>query len=222
MSSRIFKRQIPLLITFLTGMLITLDWFVVWEPINIATDNLMSFQIVLIGAMIFQSMINIVMRHSNSIRSNLKEGNKLEVLTSTFLIVSLFAMALVGVVLGSDHPIYTWIFSYMNTPGGYANSANVFLFLALATYRHLRPRSKEATVLFIFAIIALICNIPASLALINGLSGVREFVTNTIVKASYRAVYMGVAIGIILTGIRTLLAMETGYLGRIGSSEEDG
>jgi hypothetical protein len=41
----------------------------------------------------------------------------------------------------------------------------------------------------------------------------KTWVADVVVKAAYRSITIGVGLGGILMGVRTLLAMETGFLG---------
>jgi hypothetical protein len=47
------------------------------------------------------------------------------------------------------------------------------------------------------------------------LTTARTWIADILVKSSYRAITIGVGLGGIMTGVRTLLAMETGYLGGV-------
>ena len=80
MSSRLIKRQIPILLVFVIGFLITIDWFVVWEPLQIVTKNLMNFQVIMFAAMMYFSMINLWSVHSQRIRRNLREKKYYDVI----------------------------------------------------------------------------------------------------------------------------------------------
>jgi hypothetical protein len=47
------------------------------------------------------------------------------------------------------------------------------------------------------------------------ITSIRTWISDYLVKYSYRSITIGVGLGGILMGVRTLLAMETGYLGAV-------
>jgi hypothetical protein len=61
----------------------------------------------------------------------------------------------------------------------------------------------------------MLANIPLFTAYFPILGAAQKWIADILVKSSYRAITIGVGLGGILMGIRTLLAMETGYLGAV-------
>jgi hypothetical protein len=79
----------------------------------------------------------------------------------------------------------------------------------------LRVRSVETGVLLAVAFITILANIPLITTYVPIISSVRSWIADYLVKFSYRSITIGVGLGGILMGVRTLLAMETGYLGAV-------
>lgn len=213
MSSRLIKRQIPILLVFVIGFLITIDWFVVWEPLQIVTKNLMNFQVIMYAAMMYFSMINLWSVHSQRIRRNLREKKYYDVFTSGLLLFFLTIGVIIGDVLGRNSPQYKFIYDNFRTPLAYAGGIHLTLFIAAATYRVIKPKSKETAIFFISALITLLSNIPYLSAAFPILTVARTWITDVIVKSSYRAITIGLGLGGILLGLRILLGIDTSYLG---------
>jgi hypothetical protein len=77
----------------------------------------------------------------------------------------------------------------------------------------LRARSTETIILLVVGIVTIMSNMPMLVTYIPPLLTFKTWIADVIVKSSYRAITIGVGLGGILMGVRTLLAMETGFLG---------
>jgi len=56
-------------------------------------------------------------------------------------------------------------------------------------------------------------NMPMFVTYVPALLVIKSWIETVVVTAAYRAITIGVGLGGILMGVRTLLAMETGFLG---------
>ena len=63
------------------------------------------------------------------------------------------------------------------------------------------------------ALLTLLSNIPYMTASVPALMVIRTWLTDIVVKASYRAITIGLGLGGILLGLRILLGIESSYLG---------
>lgn len=214
MSKRVIRRQIPLLLTFVLGFLITIEWFVKWEPLQNLTSIIYNFQIVIISIMIGFAAVNLFITHSNSIRRNLSRNKQFDVFASVLLLSTLTIWLLVGLFLGTNSPTYKWLFNTFNIPLSSTAYAMTLFYLASGTYRCLRARSNETFVLMIVALITILGNVPFVTSQLPAVLTLRIWLEGVVVKAVYRAITIGVGLAAIIMSIRTFLAMETSYLGR--------
>jgi hypothetical protein len=212
-SSRTYKRQIPLALTFIVGMIVTFDWFISWDPLQSLTTTLMNYQIVMVAFMMGFAGVNLVYLHSRRIQRNMSENKLYDALLSAVLLACLFIWIIVGVGLGMGSDQYTWLFNTFNQSLSATAYAATLFYLASATYRVLRIRSAETGILLLVGAITICANIPLFTAYFPILGTILVWISDGLVKYSYRAITIGVGLGGILMGVRTLLAMETGYLG---------
>jgi uncharacterized membrane-anchored protein YitT (DUF2179 family) len=75
-------------------------------------------------------------------------------------------------------------------------------------------RSTETAILLGISLFVIAGNMPLFVTWWNGFQVRKTWISDILVNASYRAITIGVGLGGVLMGVRTLLAMETGYLGR--------
>ena len=213
MSLRMVRRQIPLFITFILGMVLTADWFLVWEPLKESVETLQNFAIIISAFMSGYAAVNLFIIHSRVIRRNLKEKRYFEPVISIILLLCLVVWSVIGVGLGRTSSTYRWLYNNFNLPLSSTAYAATLFYLASATYRVLRARSTETAILLIVGGITIMSNMPLFVKYIPPLLSFRTWISDVLVKASYRAILIGVGLGGILMSMRTMLGMETGYLG---------
>jgi hypothetical protein len=92
--------------------------------------------------------------------------------------------------------------------------SSLAFYMAYGAYKVLRARNFEAGLLFITAVLVILGNTPIFPATYPGFFYMREWIFGPIVSGAYRGVRIGIGMGAVVLGIRTLLGMETGYLGR--------
>ncbi len=213
MSQRTIRRQIPLILTFIVGMIVTFDWFIRWSPLQGLTSTIMNFQVVMTAFMMGFAGVNLLILHSRRIQRNMSQGKMFDVGISAVLLGCLIIWTLIGIVLGNQSDQYVWLYNNFNLPLSSTAYAATLFYLASATYRVLRVRSTETLILLVVSILTILANMPMFVTYIPVLGAYKAWIEGVVVNAAYRSITIGVGLGGILMGVRTLLAMETGFLG---------
>jgi hypothetical protein len=213
MSQRTIRRQIPLALTFIVGIIITANWFIDLAPLNNLSNTITNFNTVMVAFMMGFAGVNILMIHTRRIQKNMSQGNMLDVFFSVLLLGSLIIWTAVGIFMGTTSDTYQWMYTNFNLPLSSTAYAATLFYLASATYRVIRARSTETTILVVVSIVVIMGNMPMFVTYIPALMTVKNWLAEVVVTAAYRAITIGVGLGGILMGVRTLLAMETGFLG---------
>lgn len=92
--------------------------------------------------------------------------------------------------------------------------SSLAFYMAYGAYKVLRARTFEAALLFATAVLVIIGNTPIFPAMFPGFFHMREWIFGPIVGGAYRGIRIGIGMGAVVLGIRTLIGLETGYLGR--------
>jgi hypothetical protein len=213
MSQRTIRRQIPLALTFIVGIIITANWFIDLAPLNNLSNTITNFNTVMVAFMMGFAGVNILMIHTRRIQKNMSQGNMLDVFFSVLLLGSLIIWTAVGIFMGTTSDTYQWMYTNFNLPLSSTAYAATLFYLASATYRVIRARSTETTILVVVSIVVIMGNMPMFVTYIPALMTIKNWLAEVVVTAAYRAITIGVGLGGILMGVRTLLAMETGFLG---------
>jgi hypothetical protein len=213
MSQRTIRRQIPLALTFIVGVILTANWFIDFAPLNELSNTITNFNTVMVAFMMGFAGVNILMIHTRRIQRNMSQGNMLDVAFSVLLLGCLIIWTAVGIFMGRSSDTYQWMYTNFNLPLSSTAYAATLFYLASATYRVIRARSTETTILVVVSIVVIMGNMPMFVTYIPALMTVKNWLADIVVTAAYRAITIGVGLGGILMGVRTLLAMETGFLG---------
>ena len=96
-------------------------------------------------------------------------------------------------------------------------------FVASASYRAFRAKTREATILLVAAFIILVgrtplgyyltCWLPDWLSFLH-IPNLSAWIMSTPNLAGQRAIMIGIALGIIATSLKLILGIERGYLGQ--------
>ena len=213
MSQRTIRRQIPLALTFIVGMIITINWFVDIKPLADLSNIILNFNTVMVAFMMGFAGVNLLVIHTKRIQRNMSQGNLFDAAISVLLLGSLIIWTAVGIFVGRSSDTYQWMYTNFNLPLYSTAYAATLFYLASATYRVIRARSTETTILVVVGIVVIMANMPMFVTYVPALLVIKSWIETVIVTAAYRAITIGVGLGGILMGVRTLLAMETGFLG---------
>lgn len=221
---------IPSLITAIVGLILVIAVFVPAEPFDTLNRNFSNyFNIVAVFAFILGG--------GNLMRINLEKATKKRGSEGFFAGVTLvgFVFTLVTGTLklktnGTIDPIFdydgdgTW-FKFMSDSAFDPLSAAMFsllaFFVASASYRAFRARTKEATLLLVAASIILLGRTPLGHALTGWLPQALDWLrienmSNWVMSvpnlAGQRAILVGIALGIISTSLKLILGLERSHL----------
>lgn len=194
------KRTVPLLITFVTGVLMIVQYYV--ESWKVVGETLGEwFQIIAAFGYILGAASLLVVNGKKIQRR--AEGWGYNVA----LLVTLVVTLALGFYRDSpDHlPIdegtaFNWVFRYVYTPLASTTYSLLAFFIASAAFRAFRAKSVESTLLLLTALLVIIFRVPAGEALAPGVD-VGSFIDDIIMggfnTAGQRAVLLGASIGLI-------------------------
>jgi hypothetical protein len=127
-------------------------------------------------------------------------------LYSAVLLISLAGTLAVVLWFGPNHLYSMWIFNHIQVPIESSLLALLAVILILAAIRMVRRRPGALAVLFILvAVIILLASGPLFGLDVQRLADIRSWIAQVPAAAGARGILLGVALGIIATGLRVLL-----------------
>jgi hypothetical protein len=214
------RREIPLIITAVVGIVFVLQYFIPHAPFN-RFNNWFSDWFSIIGACaIWLGALNLIKISSNKIYRRREDWGYAIVIIVSFLLITI-----IGFAGGTDFREvgtgFDWLYQYIYTPLSSTMFALLAFFVASASYRAFRARNLEATLLLLAAFFVMLGRVPvgdAAAGLFNipeviMPSKIATWIMNYINTAGQRAIMIGIALGTVSTSLRIILGIERSYLG---------
>jgi hypothetical protein len=203
------KRQIPLAIVFVMGVVMAVQYFVPHDYSEFLYEYALDWVIV-IGifaiALGLWSLVRVTWRKVQ----RRQEGWGYSVITLLGLGVMLIAGPIWGIEEGT---IFMRFFWHIYTPIQATMFSLLAFFIASAAYRAFRVRSAVATILLVTALVIMLRMVP-----LGPISAINQLVVGWILAvpnmAAKRAIAIGVGLGGIATAIKIVAGIERSYLGR--------
>lgn len=208
------KKNIPLVITFLTGLVIVVTFFTPHQPMGSMQQRLLIWYSIVLG---FTMLLGI----DSLLRSNLKKiaGQQPGWIYSAVLVAGFLLTMAAGLytwigtksllTLGSS---FMFIYTYVIVPLQATMFALLAFFIASAAYRAFRARSMEATLLLITAAIVMLGRVPVGAELWDKLPVMQDWIMEVPQMAAKRGIFIGIALGTVAMSLRVILGLERTYL----------
>jgi hypothetical protein len=220
------KREVPLLITAVVGLLMILSFFVPHQSVSVPADFLQASAVILVA-------FGYVLGGANALRVNFDAiykrapGWQYKIV----LVVSLLATVVVGAIEGPGFLSATmrskWIYDWIYSPMSATMFSLLAFFITSAAFRAFRVRTVEAGLLALAALIVMLGRVPLGDLLSDWLfqlewlpgvphtlhlSSIQEWIMNVPQNTAKRAILIGAALGVMATGLRVILGIERAYL----------
>jgi len=214
------RREVPLIITAVTGFIFIIQFFVPHPPFNRTQDIFNDWVNIIIGFAIVLGVLNLMRVNLNKM-SQKSKGWPFALVT----ILGLVIYSVVGLAFSGGRSFqnpgtsFYWVYINVFYPLNSTMFALLAFFVASASYRAFRARNKEATLLLIAATILMLGRVPLGEYLSSWmpegyrLSSLSDWIMDFPQTAGQRAIMMGIALGIISTSLRIILGIERTYLG---------
>lgn len=228
------NRKIPLLITFLVGLIVIISEFIPHRPFGEISGTLEEWFLIISGFAIILGQLSLI--KVNFLKIKFKQPNWQYYIVT---LISFLLMVAAGIfwgtennagLLGSGTKLVETIgykpFDYMFYNFYQHLSATMFsllaFFIASAAYRAFIARTVESNLLLIAAVLVMLGNtslgsiltswLPESLEFLH-LPRISEFIMKYPNTAGQRAIMIGAGLGLIGSSLRIILGIERSYLG---------
>jgi hypothetical protein len=219
------KRQIPLLITFVTGLLMVVQYYIV--PMNFLGEKMANWFGAISAFAYVLGAASLYVVNGKRIRDRV-EGWPYNIvllasLTAT-LWIGLFC-DLLGFGYAGHRPVdegtaFDWMFKYVQTPLSATMFSLLAFYIASACYRAFKARSIEATLLLSSAFVVMLFRVPLGEKLWQACGApfdMHWFIEGLLIggfsNAGQRAIQVAAAIGLISVSLKIILGVERSYLG---------
>ena len=211
------RREIPIAITFVVGLIMLLSNFIVIPMGNYSLAQLaqeMGTWVIIISAFaVGLATVNLVLIHGHNIFSGKNRINSL------LLLISMFCFSLVGIIEFHMPDSTFWsglnqnMYENVLSPLSAAMFALIAFYLGSAAYRVFRMRNVDATILLIACVVMMLGQAPIGALIWDKFPSIAGWAMSVPNNAGQRAIMMGAAIGGFAVTLRILFGIERSYLG---------
>ena len=211
------KREIPIFLTVVCGLLITWAFFSPAPASNAVNVELTAWASIFFAVAFLLGIGNLVRISLKQISTRHPDWPY-----KAILLVALFGYLIIGLLeihgglrseLG-DNVYRDWIYERFFKPLQATMFALLAFYIASAAFRAFRARSLEATLLLSAGALVMLGQVPLPFAPEAGtfFARVQGFLMAYINGAGQKAIIMGAALGTLATGLRIVLGLERSYL----------
>lgn len=203
----LLRRQIiPVAVAIGIGLIVLLGQFISNSTLDSIVGALIAWGAIVAAFALLLGIFNLALFHAGRI---LKRDAQMpfSVLTLGSAVI-IFALVLPS---GGAGAASQWVLRYIYQPLEASFLALLVFFIAAAIYRAMRVRTWEMALLAISAFVVLVGSVPFMQVLSPLIPAAKEWVVNVPAMAGVRGILLGVALGIIATGLRLLTGIDRPY-----------
>jgi hypothetical protein len=214
----VYKKQLPLLFTFLAGLVPILAFFITTpgDYLQQANDTLELWMLVVAGFALLLGVVNVFQMNLKKISNKAKGW-----LNALWLLLSLVIAAIFGVLDAfnivpfqiDNLDIFRWITESVFMPLQSTMFSLLAFYVASASFRAFRARNVDAAMLLVAALIIMLGVNPITQGMMPFLSDWTTWIMNVPNAAAQRGIIIGAALGAASMALRILLGIERSYLG---------
>jgi hypothetical protein len=222
-----FKKRLPLLLTFIAGMLPILSFFFrapalleddpTGNGVVHLSDTFEQWMVILAAAALLLGVVNVFQVNLKKISNRGQGWPYAVVFLSALIVTAVFglwdAFAHVGNTAWYAHAAYLWIVEAGFKPLQATMFSLLAFYVASAAFRAFRVRNVEAGVLLAAALLIMLGVNPYIVRMLPFLPDLTQWTLNIPNAAAQRGIIIGAALGAASMALRILIGIERSYLG---------
>ena len=212
------KRQVPLVLCFVFGIVMILTQFSPHSFSQGIYEEVISWALIIGPFALVLATVTLIQTHTARIRRRTEHWQY-----SFVVFAGLIIMVLIGIPFGPQNTTFEWLYNNVQLPMDATMFSLLAFFIASAAYRAFRARTFEASLLLITALIVMMGNVPVGDLIWNtvffwgpwedGASWWRQWILDNPNLSARRGIILGVSLGVISQSIRIIFGIERSYLG---------
>ncbi len=208
------KKQIPLAITFITGVIIVVTFFIPHSPFGRLQQDALTWYSVIFGFTMLLGVDSLVKFHYTKLRRR-EKGWWFSIIFYCGFLLSFITGVISEVRFGDAFNInssFMYFYVTILVPLQSTMFALLAFFIASASYRAFRARNIDATFLLVTAVIVMLGRVPVGYMLWHKLPNLTSWILNVLQLGPMRGIMIGISLGTVAMSLRLILGIERTYL----------
>ncbi len=212
------RREVPLIITGLVGLVFVIQYFVPADPFGKMEGWFTDWFSIVQACAIALGALNLMKVSAIKIINRKDDWAYAVIVIMSFLLITIIGFV-EGAGFRETGTNFDWLYVWVYIPLSATMFAILAFFVASASYRAFRARNLEATLLLIAAFFVMLGRVPVGEALSGfmpegyHLADLASWVMNFPQVAGQRAIMIGIGLGIVSTSLRIILGIERAHIG---------
>lgn len=203
------KTPFSTILAIALGLIVLASYFLSFDILVSLRKILLEWGLVLLAVALLAGIFNLFSVHWKKI----VEGERGRLYSMVLIAALVLTLGVVG-WFGSAHPYSLWTFNNIQFPIETSLMAILLISLVFAAFRLLSNRANLLSVIFIITVVVILLTTGPLFGLqVPGLSELRDWIARIPAAAGARGILLGVALGIIATGLRILMGADRPYRG---------
>lgn len=204
------KRELPVFLTALTGLILLADYYFNIPAIKPYASAMQNWGVIIAAFTLALAAANLIKIHAVRVS---RGGHIGSMLPSVVLLGGLFVTIFTGLVFGRQSPSFSFIFNNLYTPLAAAFYAMTAFHLASASYRAFRARTAQAAVLLITGVLLMLGRAPIGETIWGQFPNIANWIMAVGNLAGSRGIMISIAVGVIGVSMRVLVGIDRAHLG---------
>lgn len=206
------KKEIPIAVGFLTGVLILFEYFLkgLWPTVSTASTTVQNWGSIISAFAMGLAAANLIVVHSRKIRQRHPDAWMSWILYFGILVMILTGFSKSGTPIAN---IYSFFYDGFFLPLGTAMFSIMVFFIASAARRAFRARNLDAVFLLVSGLVVMMGNAPIGNLISPWFPKGATWFMNYANVSGNRAIMIGAALGMVLTGFRVIVGIDRSYFG---------
>lgn len=206
------RKEIPIAMGFVTGVLILFEYFLkgLWPGVSRTATDAQNWGSIVSAFAMGLAAANLIIIHSRKIRQKHPDAWMSWILYAGILVMVATGFAKSGTAARN---VYSFFFDGLYLPLGTAMFSIMVFFIGSAARRAFRARNLDAVFLLVAGLLVMLGNAPIGRLISPWFPKASTWFMNYANVAGNRAIMIGAALGMVLTGFRVILGLDRSYFG---------
>ncbi len=202
--------ETPMLIGSVMGVILILEYFLNIPVLGSIGSNLRQWGIIVAGFALMLAAINLLRIHLQTIAESKDTEERV---FSLILLAGLLSIAISGVFLGQENPVFRFLFDNMVQPLGATIFSSLIFFIVSASFRAFRARNLDSTLLLVAGILIMLGKAPVGEVIWEQFPAIAVWLEDYPNLAGNRGILIGTGVGTVALGLRILTGLDRSHLG---------
>lgn len=214
--SLFYKSQVPLLIASFLSIFLILEFFLDFSILRNLSSDLQSWGVVIAAFALGLGVVTVARNNYSAIKR--RDKNWPYFLWGLIIMFVMIVTGLTGDI--GKHPIFLWLYNNAFTHLSSTMYSVLAFYITTAAYRAFRARNVDAALVLVSGVFVILTIAPVGAVIWSGFPIIGQWLLDIPNMAGMRGIIIGVGLGVLALGVRTILGYERAHLGGPGGGQQ--